>query len=76
MSPEIITHNHALRLRAKQDLTTVNGTPYQTGEEWLVRDVGSYLLGVFEEVLLKEIFVLCLNLISTMCYMMMSSNIV
>ena len=50
VTPEILTHNHALRLRARQDLTDVNGVVHYTGEEWLVREVGAYLTGVFEEV--------------------------
>ena len=50
MSPEIITPNHALRLKAGQQLVDRNGTPRFTGEEWLVRKVGAYLPGVFEEV--------------------------
>ena len=50
MSPTIITPNHALRLRAGQDLIDKDGNPRCTGEEWLVRDIGAYLLGVFEVV--------------------------
>ena len=50
MSPQIVTPGHALRLRAKQDLQTNDGIARATGEEWLVRDVGAYLPGVFEEV--------------------------
>ena len=50
VSPEIITPNHALRLRARQNLTDKDGVPRCTGEEWLVREVGAYLTGVFEEV--------------------------
>ena len=50
MSPQILTPGHALRLRAQQDLTDNSGTPRATGEEWLVRDIGAFLPGVFEEV--------------------------
>lgn len=50
MSPQILTPGHALRLRADQDLTDNSGVPRATGEEWLVRDIGAYLPGVFEEV--------------------------
>lgn len=50
MSPQIINPGHALRLRAIQDLKTQNGEERATGEEWLVRQVGAYLPGVFEEV--------------------------
>ncbi len=50
MTPEIITPGHALKLRAKQGLTDTSGVGRCTGEEWLVRDIGAYLPGVFEEV--------------------------
>ena len=50
MSPRVISPGHALRLRATQDLQTSTGEKRATGEEWLVRDVGAYLPGVFEEV--------------------------
>lgn len=50
VAPEIITPGHALKLRARQDLQDSNGVPRSTGEEWLVRDIGAYLRGVFEEV--------------------------
>ena len=50
IAPEIIAPNHALRLKAQQDSVDRNGVPHCTGEEWLVRDVGAYLPGVFEEV--------------------------
>jgi len=45
-----VAPNHALRLRAKQDLKDNKGVEHRTGEEWLVRDVGAYLTGIFEEV--------------------------
>lgn len=50
MSPHIINPGHALRLRAMQELQTQSGEKCATGEEWLVRQVGAYLPGVFEEV--------------------------
>ena len=50
MSPHIINPGHALRLRATQALKTQSGEERATGEEWLVRTVGAYLPGVFEEV--------------------------
>ena len=50
MSPEILTPGHALRLQAQQDLRDSSGTLRCTEEEWLVRDIGAYLPGVFEEV--------------------------
>lgn len=50
MSPHVIVPGHALRLRAMQDLQTASGQKRTIGEEWLVREVGAYLPGVFEEV--------------------------
>lgn len=50
MAPEIINPGHALKLKAKQDLVDNGGVARCTGEEWLVRDIGAYLPGVFEEV--------------------------
>lgn len=54
MSPEIIAPNHALRLKAQQRLVDKDGVPRCTGEEWLIRAVGAYLPGVFEEVCAKN----------------------
>ena len=56
MSPHIISPGHALRLRATQVLQTSSGETRATGEEWLVRDVGAYLPGVFEEVYTGSLF--------------------
>ena len=50
VTPQIIAPDHAVRLRARQDLLDKDGTHRATGEEWLVRDIGAYLPGVFEEV--------------------------
>ena len=50
MSPRVITTGKALRLRARQQLVDTDGHPRFTGEEWLVRDVGAYLPGIFEDV--------------------------
>ena len=50
MAPQIIAPDHAVRLRAQQDLIDKDGSPRAIGEEWLVRDIGAYLPGVFEEV--------------------------
>ncbi|EDQ86973.1 uncharacterized protein MONBRDRAFT_10492 [Monosiga brevicollis MX1] len=47
----IIMPNQALRLRALKETTDRSGTSRVTGEEWLVKDTGAYLPGVFEEVL-------------------------
>ncbi|XP_001368214.2 major vault protein [Monodelphis domestica] len=47
----VILHNQALRLRARKECLDRDGKQRVTGEEWLVRSVGAYLPGVFEEVL-------------------------
>jgi major vault protein len=46
----IIKENEAIRLRAKKQTTDKSGKPRKTGEEWLVRESGAYMLGVDEEV--------------------------
>lgn len=46
----VIAHRQALHLRAKADLVDKDGKTRVTGEEWLYRKWGSYLPGVFEEV--------------------------
>lgn len=46
----IVKDNQALRLRARQACTDSKGTARAAGEEWLIRDTGAYLPGVFEEV--------------------------
>jgi major vault protein len=46
----IIGPNEALRLRAKKEFIGSDGVARKTSEEWLVREEGSYLPGVFEEV--------------------------
>ena len=50
MQPEVITPGNALRLRATQALQTQSGEERATGEEWMIREIGAYLPGVFEEV--------------------------
>ncbi|XP_036594409.1 major vault protein isoform X1 [Trichosurus vulpecula] len=47
----VIRRNQALRLRARKECQDRDGKERVTGEEWLVRSVGAYLPGVFEEVL-------------------------
>lgn len=47
---QVISEGQALRLRAKQMLVDKAGTKRKAGEEWLVRTPGSYLPGIFEEV--------------------------
>ena len=37
-------------MRAKQELVDSSGVNRYTSEEWLVKEVGAYLPGVFEEV--------------------------
>jgi len=46
----IIGPNEALRLRAKKEFIGSDKAVRKTAEEWLVREEGSYLPGVFEEV--------------------------
>jgi major vault protein len=46
----IIGPNEALRLRAKKEFVGLDGVARKTAEEWLVREEGAYLPGVFEEV--------------------------
>lgn len=46
----IIGPNEALRLRAKKEFIGSDGVARKTAEEWLVREEGAYLPGVFEEV--------------------------
>uniref|UniRef100_A0A8C0GKC2 Major vault protein n=1 Tax=Chelonoidis abingdonii TaxID=106734 RepID=A0A8C0GKC2_CHEAB len=55
----VIRHNQAIRLRARKECTDREGTRRVTGEEWLVKRVGAYLPGVFEEVVdIVDAFVL------------------
>ncbi len=42
--------NQAIRLRARKETLDRDGTPRVTGEEWMVRKVGAYLPGAYEEV--------------------------
>ncbi|XP_053550670.1 major vault protein [Bombina bombina] len=46
----VIRHNQAIRLRARKECKDREGRDRVTGEEWLVKKVGAYLPGVFEEV--------------------------
>ncbi|XP_042742791.1 major vault protein isoform X1 [Lagopus leucura] len=46
----VIRHNQAIRLRARKECLDRQGTRRVTGEEWLVKRVGAYLPGVYEEV--------------------------
>lgn len=43
--------NQALRLRARMDTKDRDGHDRVTGEEWLVRRIGAYLPGTYEEVI-------------------------
>ncbi|NXA30399.1 MVP protein, partial [Ibidorhyncha struthersii] len=47
----VIGHNQAIRLRARKECLDRYGTRRVTGEEWLVKQVGAYLPGVYEEVM-------------------------
>ncbi|XP_074023205.1 LOW QUALITY PROTEIN: major vault protein, partial [Numenius arquata] len=46
----VIGHNQAIRLRARKECRDRRGARRVTGEEWLVKQVGAYLPGVYEEV--------------------------
>jgi len=50
VNAEVIKPNTALKLRARRNCKDSNGKPRKTGEEWLVRQVGSYLPQIDEEV--------------------------
>ena len=52
--PWVVRPNEALRLKAKTDFTDENGVDRYLGQEWLVRTEGSFLPGVFEEVVCTE----------------------
>ncbi|KAM4698036.1 major vault protein isoform 1-T2 [Rhinophrynus dorsalis] len=55
----VIRHNQAIRLRARKECKDREGRERVTGEEWLVKKVGAYLPGVFEEVVdIVDAFVL------------------
>lgn len=47
----IISKNHAVKLRARKEMTDRQGNPRVTGEMWLVNKVGAYLPEVYEEVI-------------------------
>jgi len=62
VDPTVILENTALHLRAKIDLVDQNGNQRVTGEEWMVRKAGSYLPGVYEEIVkVVKSYVLTLN---------------
>lgn len=46
----VIKHNEAIRLRARKECVDRDGNNRVTGEEWLVKRVGAYLPGAYEEV--------------------------
>ena len=46
----VISPNQAVRLRATKECIDRSGRQRVTGEEWLVKEVGAYLPGVYEEV--------------------------
>ena len=59
INAQVIMESQALKLRAKQALVDKLDTKRKAGEEWLVRKPGSYLPGVFEEVIeLQRPFIL------------------
>ncbi|XP_019850101.1 PREDICTED: major vault protein-like [Amphimedon queenslandica] len=46
----VIRPNQAIKLRARKETTDRDGNDRVTGEEWLVKKVGAYLPGAYEEV--------------------------
>nr|CAB3264092.1 major vault protein [Phallusia mammillata] len=46
----VIKKNQAIKLRARKETTDRDNTQRVTGEEWLIKKVGAYLPGVYEEV--------------------------
>lgn len=50
VTAEVIKSNTALKLRAKRNCKDSSGKTRKTGEEWLVRQIGSYLPQIDEEV--------------------------
>lgn len=46
----VIKPNQAIKLRARKETTDRDGHQRVTGEEWLVKKVGAYLPGAYEEV--------------------------
>lgn len=47
----IINPNQALKLRARTETKDRNGVDRVTGEEWIVKKIGAYLPGAYEEVI-------------------------
>ncbi|KAK0051986.1 major vault protein, partial [Biomphalaria pfeifferi] len=54
IEPKIIKSGQVIKLRATQDTEDSFGNFRVTGEEWLVKEPGAYLPGVFEEVVSIE----------------------
>lgn len=50
----IILPNEAIRLKALIDTEDKNGVKRLAGEEWLIKEEGSYIPNVYEEILRKE----------------------
>lgn len=46
----VIKPNQAIKLRARKECIARDDNPRVTGEEWLVKKVGAYLPGPYEEV--------------------------
>ncbi|XP_039272615.2 major vault protein-like [Styela clava] len=55
----VIRKNQAIKLRARKETVDRDGTERVTGEEWIIKKVGAYLPGTYEEVVeLVEAYVL------------------
>ncbi len=46
----VIGTSQAIKLRARKECIDREGTARVTGEEWLVKKIGAYLPGAYEEV--------------------------
>lgn len=47
----VIKPNQAIKLRARKETKDRSGSDRVTGEEWLVKKIGAYLPGAYEEVI-------------------------
>ena len=50
MRATVIKPNQSIKLRARKETLDRDGNKRVTGEEWLVKKVGAYLPGAYEEV--------------------------
>lgn len=53
VNARVIAPDHAIQLKATKDCVDSVGVERKAGEEWLIREAGSYLPGINEEVVLQ-----------------------